>query len=275
MSILKRITPHTVPAALEEVKRYNNDGIACSLSYLPILKSNPWSVDQEVNKYFEMLRTIDEEEADCDVTLKLHQLGVYNSATLVGESVEKIVAYAKSLNNFVWIDMERPDTVDITIELARQLYLTYPGSFGICQQAYLKRTERDMKLLLTTGMPMRFVKGFYREHDFLTWGQVTKNYERLMIYLLDHSSRPAIATHDLVIHEKAKRYVLEHGLKNKMEFQFFKGIRDDLAKQLAREGFRVRLYVPFGNAGRFILNGWRTFDIGHEIERMLGFVPWN
>ncbi len=275
MKIFKKFTPGSnIVDVLEDVRRYNNDGIACSISYLPVLKNSPWRVDQEVNVYFEILEKINEQGANCDVTIKLHQLGVYGRSGLVEESVARIVDYAKSLNNFVWVDMERSDTVDATIELCRELYQRYPGSFGICLQAYLKRTERDMKLLLSMGMPMRFVKGFYKDHDFNSWDEVSQNYRHLMTYVLDHSSRPAIAGHDLEIHKEVKRYVIENGLKEKMEFQFFKGVRDDLARQLVHEGFHVRIYVPFGSVWRFIIHGFRTFDLMHQIERMAGFKPW-
>lgn len=260
--------------ALEAVKKFNDQGIACSLSHLPLLKNNLSSIDREIRTYFRILDKINDLHLNCDVTLKLHQLGIYGSTSIAERSVRKIIEHAQNFNNFVWVDMERQRTVDATIELCRELYQHYPGSFGICLQAYLYRTQRDMKLLLSKNMPMRLVKGFYRDYDFGTWKEVTENYRALMSYVMDHSSRPAIATHDMELHEEAKYYVIANGLKDKVEFQFFKCVRDDLARQLAREGFRVRIYVPFGSVLRFLVDGFTTFDVWHQVERMIGFSPW-
>jgi proline dehydrogenase len=260
--------------ALDHVKKYNDQGIACSLSHLPLLKNNPWSIDREIRMYFRMLDRIKSRELNCDVTVKLHQLGVYGKPGLTEKSIKQIVGHASGLNNFVWVDMERRGTVDITIELYRELYQQYPESFGICLQTYLHRTQRDMKLLLAKGLPMRLVKGFYKDYDFPTWKEVTENYRTLMPYVMDHSSKPAIATHDLELLDEAKRYIVANGLKDKVEFQFFKCVRDDMARQLTKEGFRARIYVPFGSVFRFLIDGFTTFDVWHQIERMIGFSPW-
>lgn len=275
MKILRRYLGGVhINDALKDVKGYNDSGVACSISYLSILKNNPESVEQEVNVYFEILNAINQSKVNCDVTLKLHQFGVYGKKEgLAEESVARIVQYAKSMNNFVWIDMELPGTVDRTIELACDLHQRYPGSSGVCLQAYLKRTESDLKFLSSKGLPIRFVKGFYKGYDFKSWNEVTENYRQLMTHILDHSSKPAIATHDLALYEEAKRYILENNLKHKVEFQFFKGVRDDLARELAREGFQVRIYIPFGSFPRFILHGLHTFDLWHQIRRLLGFAP--
>jgi proline dehydrogenase len=143
---------------------------------------------------------------------------------------------------------------------------------GICLQAYLKRTERDLKLLGAHKSPIRMVKGFYNDRDFNTWEEVTQNYFRLLPILLTQSSYPAIATHDEKIINEAKKIIREKNITN-AEFQFFLGVRDDLVQQLVKEGFRVRVYIPYGNFWRFLLKGLRTFDILHGLERLFGLRP--
>src|SRR5688572_20324911 len=102
--------------ALERVRRINDQGMACSLSHLPVIKNNSFSIEREVRMYFKMLQKISENSFDCDVTLKLHQLGIYGGTRITQESVKRIIARAHALNNFVWVDMERRETVSPTIE---------------------------------------------------------------------------------------------------------------------------------------------------------------
>lgn len=275
MNIFKKFTPGgTIADALAVVQRYNDDGIVCSVSHLAVLKNDPSAVAAEVEIYLELLENIQRFGLESDVTLKLHQLGVYGAVGLAGASVQRIAKEAHSSNNFVWIDMERQPTIDTTLDLCRALHHTFPGTVGICLQAYLTRSKRDMQSLVGSGIPIRLVKGFYNDADITSWHDVTVNFRQLMTSLFDTSSFTAIASHDLAIVAEAKEYVLQHNLKQTVEFQFFQGVRDDLARDLMREGFRVRIYVPFGDLTRFIVQGFRTFDVWHQFQRTLGFTPW-
>ena len=259
--------------ALQQVEEYNKQGILCSLSYLPVIKTSSGQIMREVEEYGRILEKISQKKLNCDITVKMHQLGIYGREGLAEAAVERIVYLAKQYGVFVWVDMERPDTVDATVEIFRVLAQKH-DNLGICLQAYLKRSERDMRLFLSRSVPIRLVKGFYRQHDFKSWQEVSENYERLMGEILRKSVKPAIATHDLRLIEKAKEIVKSEGIKN-AEFQFFSGVRDDLARQLVKEGYRVRIYIPYGNLWRFLWRGLRTFDLFHQVERMLGLMPWS
>lgn len=258
-------------SALEEVAEYNKAGISASLSFLPVVKSARFLINREIDEYGRILISIARQKLDCDITVKLHQLGVYRDDSVTEESVRKITEQAFAFKIFVWIDMETRETVDPTIEIFRTVSKDF-DNVGICLQAYLSRTGRDMKLLLAQGAPIRLVKGFYQEHDFKSWQEVSENYLKLLPTLLTESSFPAIATHDEKIINEAKKVIREKNIRN-AEFQFFKGVRDDLASELVKQGFKVRVYIPYGNFWRFLLKGMRTFDLLHNLERMLNLRP--
>ena len=262
---------HSLSDALDKVAEYNKQGIVASLSFLPVVKSARFLIRREIEEYNRILLAITRHKLNCDVTVKLHQLGIHRQDGLAEESMREIIEQAARFNNFVWIDMESKDSVDATVEIFRTVGRDYTN-VGICLQAYLKRTERDLKLLGAHRAPIRLVKGFYNERDFNTWEEVTQNYFRLLPILLTQSSYPAIATHDEKIINEAKRIIREKNIAN-AEFQFFLGVRDDLARQLVLEGFKVRVYIPYGNFWRFLLKGLRTFDILHGLERFFRLRP--
>jgi proline dehydrogenase len=257
--------------AMNTVRKFNREGIFCSLAHLPALNVSHRTVMFEVRQFGRMLSAITANHLDCDITVKMQQFGIYRDEALARASVESVVRDAAAKNIFVWIDMERPETVDATIRIFRSLHERYRHC-GICLQAYLERTTLDVRQLLADATPIRLVKGFYREHDIPRWSAVTRNYDEIMHSVLTQSDYPAIATHDLDLVARAKGLIRQHAIRN-AEFQFFQGIRDDVARELVSEGFRVRIYVPFGNVWRFLLHGVSSFDIWHQVQRMAGMKP--
>ncbi len=249
------------------VRRMNAEGIAGSLSYLPIKHKNPRKITQTVKEYYRALNAIERKGLDCDVTLKPHQFGVYDDVGQCRVSILKIVERAHASGHFVWIDMERSATVDATIGLFESIFASY-RNVGLCLQAYLRRTEGDLQRLLTKRVPIRLVKGFYREHHFSRWSDVTENFASLMRILLQNSDRPAIATHDLHLVRAAVDIIQESSLAH-AEVQFFAGVRDELAIELARRGLRVRIYIPYGRVLAFLVRGLLSFDISRHLQRVL------
>ena len=270
--LLHKFVHKLVPGRLEEaiaiVKQLNARGIPAILSFLPVRHDDAQSVRKDVNEYYRILDAIHKLGLNCEVSLKLHQFGVYGSEALAERSVTKVLSKARKLNIFVWFDMELPDTIDATLATFRKIDQRYKN-VGICLQAYLKRTEQDMHELLKKPVVIRLVKGFYKEHDFKNWSEVTKNYARLMEYLLMRSPRPCLATHDRKIISKAKRIIRRHCIAN-AEFQFFKGVCDDLAARLIKEGLHARIYVNYGDAVKFLVKGLKTFDNIRQLERIIG-----
>lgn len=256
--------------ALNRVKKYNEQGISCSLSYLAVTNSSERLVKKEVDMYIQALKEISEKKVNADITVKLHQLGIYLGETLAYNAIERIVIAAEFYKNFVWIDMYLPDTVDVTLKIFRQLRKKHQN-VGICLQAYLARTGDDLREILKERVPLRLVKGFYKDYDFDRWEDVTVNYESLLNYMLTHSDRPAVATHDPGIIEKAKKAIRQNG-SNTVEFQFFAKVCDCLAAELVKEGYNVRIYVPFGNVWKFLLKEAKTFDFWQNFKRLMKFI---
>jgi proline dehydrogenase len=257
--------------ALRTVEEWNRQGIAGTLSWLPFVETSRSGVAGEVERHIGMLRAIRDFGLDCDITVKGQLFGIYSSERLARHSIEQVICAARQLGLFVWMDMEQTPTVDPTIRTFSALYRRL-GYCGICLQAYLKRTADDLNYLLQWGVPVRLVKGFYRDHDIAPWPEVSRNYRVLMERVLRYSRYPAIATHDVDIVDRAVFVIRRNKIRN-AEFQFFNGVRDDLARRLALDGFRVRIYVPVGNVWRFLWEGLTRFDLWHQAQRMIGVAP--
>jgi proline dehydrogenase len=154
----------SLKAALKKAAALNADGISCSLTYLPEIRKDPLAIEQELLDYERTLEAIATQRLDSDITVKLHQLGLYRSRDFARKAVFRLAAAAAARDNFLWIDMERRKTVDDTLDIYRDLSSTL-GNVGICLQAYLRRTETDLKGILERRVPVRLVKGFYNDYD--------------------------------------------------------------------------------------------------------------
>ncbi len=261
----------TLDKAIREAHRIRQENMDVSISFLPVQTREKKDVIRNTETYLRIIDRIKSENLSrTEITLKLHQFGVYKYKDFMTENVEKVVEYASARGVFVWVDMERMDTVDTTIELFNQLIQKYKN-VGICLQSCLKRTEKDMHTLLINRVPLRLVKGgFYYPYDIKDWSKVTENYSNLIEHLLLNSDRPCIATHDLDLIEKAKKIIQEKNITN-AEFHFFYGVKNDVAKRLADNGFTACIYIPFGNLFSYMWHGWYTFDNLRNLQRILRF----
>jgi proline dehydrogenase len=186
---------------------------------------------------------------DANVSLKLTQLGLDLGEPLCQELLEGIVAHAAELGNFVRIDMEGSAYTQRTVDLTKRVRAKY-SSVGTVMQAYLYRAEQDVKDLLRVGCRMRLCKGAYQEPPdtaFPKKADVDANYIKLMKLLLPSGIYHGIATHDPAMIQGTKEFVRERNIGlEQFEFQMLYGIRTDLQEQLVREGYRLRVYIPFG-----------------------------
>lgn len=254
--------------ALERVKEYNDQGIAVSLSYLPMTQEDQKGISHDIEEYEKMLDAITSQKLNCDVTIKLNQFGIYGSEKLAQDSIEPIIKKAQELGSFVWVDMEKDATVASTVNIYKNLHKKYTN-MGLCLQAYLKRTEQDVLDVTSSPSSIRLVKGFYKADDFKTWDEVTANYNKVMELVLSKAVKPAIATHDLILQQKAKEIIKRENLIN-AELQMFAGVRDELAVALVKEGYKVRLYLPYGNLFTYFGKGLKTFDNWRNFQRFIG-----
>jgi proline dehydrogenase len=198
-----------------------------------------------------------------NVSLKLSQFGIDLSAGQCRANVERLVECAAHMGSmdrmgtmgttggFVRVDMESSEYTDRTLELVSVLHAAH-GAVGTVIQAYLRRSRADVENLCAAGIRVRLCKGAYLEPASVAIPdkpEVDRNYVELMKILLDRGVYPAIATHDEKMIAATKAYAAERQApRDRFEFQMLYGIRRDLQRQLVAEGYRMRVYVPFGQA---------------------------
>jgi proline dehydrogenase len=240
-----------LPDALTTCQRINAEGIAVTLDHLG---ENVTSLEEAVasrDAYMRALSEIDKLKIDGNVSLKLTQFGMDLSAAECTANVDALVRQAAALGSFVRVDMEGSEYTGRTLDLVTGLHERYKAT-GTVIQAYLYRSRKDVEMLNARGIRVRLCKGAYLEPPpvaFQKKADVDRNFVELMNLLLDKGVYPAIATHDEKIVEETKRFVEAHKIpRDSFEFQMLYGIRRDIQKRLVSEGYRLRLYVPYGQA---------------------------
>lgn len=249
-------------AVLEKAKNYNAKGIATSISFLPVRAYRKEQVGNDINEYLSLFDDIPAHGLNSDVTIKFMQFGALTNTSLIRESLHHLLKKGRETKTRVWFDQELNWIVDDVIDIATE---QDAGDVGICFQAYRSRTLKDLERI--DGYPVRLVKGFYNDYDIRPWSKVTKNYEMLMDEVAKRSSYPCFATHDLALIEKAKKILKDRD----GEIQFFAGVRDKLAEELVREGYKVRIYLPYGQVYQFLWYGFHIFDLPRALQRVLKF----
>lgn len=232
-------------------RRINGEGIALTIDHLGENVTSLAEAEVSRDVYLTALNEIAENHINGNVSLKLTQFGMDISEPACRENVEKLVMRAKELNTFVRVDMESSAYTERTLQLVEDLHSRH-GAVGTVIQAYLHRSEKDVENLCRRGIRVRLCKGAYLEPAevaFQAKGDVDRNYVQLMRILLAAGTYPAIATHDERIIEQTKEFAkARHIAPDSFEFQMLYGIRRDLQRRLVAEGYRLRLYVPFGKA---------------------------
>jgi proline dehydrogenase len=243
------VAGETLDDAFEAAHAVNKAGRSASLDLLGENVSDEAGARKAAADYLAMFDRIGQEKLNANVSLKLTQLGLDLSESLCEELVGKIVEHATSLGNFVRIDMEGSAYTQRTVDLTKRVRAKYSG-VGTVMQAYLFRAEQDVKDLLSAGCRMRLCKGAYKEPAEIAFpakADVDANYVKLMKLILPSGIYHGIATHDPAMLQATKDFVREKNIgRDQFEFQMLYGIRTDLQQQLVREGYRLRIYIPFG-----------------------------
>lgn len=202
--------------------------------------------------YLLALQQIEAARLPATVSIKLTQFGLDFSEEACRENVAALVAVAERMKSRVEVDMEASDYTDRTLETVFQMQERFQGHVRAVIQAYLRRSEDDIRELNRRRIPVRLCKGAYREQPSVAFARKTEvdaNYVKLMKLLLDEGAHPAIASHDEKIVDEALSYIQQTEIApDRMEFQMLYGIRRDLQTQIVKRGFRLRLYVPYGEA---------------------------
>jgi proline dehydrogenase len=241
----------TIEREVAVCQKLNADGYLATLDHLGESVHSLEEAQQSRDAYLAALEQIAKLEMEATVSVKLTQLGLDFSEANCRANIECLVTRAKSIARLVEVDMESSDYVDRTLQLVSNLHAQY-GSVRAVLQAYLYRTESDVHNLCRQSIPIRLCKGAYRESSSVAYPRkkdVDANYVRLMLHLFDHGAYPAIATHDEAILDRAISYIRERNIAaDRFEFQMLYGVRRDLQRRLVAAGYRLRLYVPYGNA---------------------------
>ena len=225
------------------------------LTTLDCLGENVKSIEDAAHSrdaYLAALAEIEATKLPATVSIKLTQFGLDLSPEICETNVLALAQRARSIGSRVEVDMESSDYTDRTLELVTRIQALFPGHVRAVIQAYLFRSEGDIRMLSSKKIPIRLCKGAYREPAnvaFAEKAEVDANYVKLMKLLLDEGTYPAIASHDEKIIDEAVRHIGEQKLdRERFEFQMLYGIRRDLQRKLVSQGFRLRLYVPYGDA---------------------------
>jgi proline dehydrogenase len=242
----------SIEDAVAAALRVHAEGIAVTLDSLGESVQSEAEARASAEIYHRLLDAIAAARLTPNVSLKLSQMGMEIDPQFAEAIVRELVAHAARLNGFVRIDMEGSAFTEATIAMTERIHAEFPTAVGTVLQAYLYRTEADVTRLLAQGIRIRLCKGAYKEPPTVAFprkADVDANYIRLMQRLVTSGTFCGIATHDERIVSDLLRFVAEHPVsKQAFEFQMLYGIRRDLQRRLAAQGFGVRVYVPFGTA---------------------------
>lgn len=248
-----------IRAALE----LNKAGIGAIIDNLGENVKNASEAAESVKEYLGLLDDIKSSGADSTVSLKLTHLGLDLSEELALKNAETIIRKAGQTGNFVRIDMEGSQYTQRTIDTFLELRHKY-RNLGIAIQSALLRSREDTKRLASGGGSIRLVKGAYKEPPdaaFQDKKDVDTNFEVMMKELLLSGTHPAIATHDERLINEAKRFATGKNLpKDSFDFEMLLGIKRKLQRELAAEGYKVRVYIPYGR-------DWLPYTIRRLRER--------
>ena len=244
------IAGETIDEAVSCVKDLPAKGLNLTLDYLGESVSSAAAASAAAADYVQIINAIVASGIERNISLKLTQLGLDVDKATAVDNMRRILEPADANDFFVRIDMENSPYTDATLEILDTLWRQGHRNIGTVIQSYLKRSPEDIRRLNANGVRVRLVKGAYKEPKnvaFQKKGEVDAAFVELMQTLLDEGNYPAIATHDPVVIEATKAYAKSKGYANdRFEFQMLYGIRRDLQMSLVKEGYRMRVYVPFG-----------------------------
>ena len=246
------VAGETIATALAAVEQLNANGITASLDLLGESVSSEAEARDTGRQYLEILDRIEQKKLQANVSVKLTALGQDISDELGLEIVRQVLERAKQYKSFVRLDMESSAYTDRTLDTFEQkLYPDFTENVGVVLQSALRRTLDDVERANRLKCRVRICKGAYLEPATVAFpdkADVDRNYVAAMHRLMEHGNYPGIATHDELIINEAKRFAKERGIaSDRFEFQMLYGVRRDLQDQIVKEGYRMRVYVPFGS----------------------------
>ena len=255
-SLFKKLTTRfiageSIDEAVAAIREVNTHGCSASFDHLNESVSSIAEIEAEVREYLDVLTRIDETGINSNVSIKLTQFGLEMDPELAYRNARRVVEEAARRGNFVRVDMEASNVTQATIDVFKRLRAEFGlNDVGIVLQSYLYRTMDDAQDLLKIPARIRLCKGAYNEPPDVAYPNkkdVDDNYVRVMQLLLSSGIYHGIATHDPKMIDATIDFAQSEGVaKAAFEFQMLYGIRRDLQEQLARDGYGMRVYVPYG-----------------------------
>ena len=246
------VAGNTIDDAIRATVEMNRIGMSATLDNLGENVTNLEEARHSVALYVDLLDEISARSLDANVSLKLTHMGLDVDPAIALEMVSQLVARAASMNSFVRIDMEGSPYTLRTLDFVRALHRRpgHANHIGAVVQAYLHRSEKDVNDLLGDRIRIRLCKGAYKESPEIAFAEkkdVDANYVKLMKRMMKSGVYHGLATHDPVMIAEATRFARAEGIRSdQFEFQMLYGVRRDLQVKLVKEGWRMRVYIPFG-----------------------------
>ncbi len=238
--------------ALRVAEAVNRQGIAVTLDSLGESVTSESEAHRAAGVYHKLLDSIAERDLNANVSLKLTQMGLEQSHQLAESIAGNLVQHASATGSFVRIDMEDSRLTQVTLDIVRRVHARagMRGAVGVVVQAYLYRSQADIEHLLADGIRVRLCKGAYNEPPEVAFphkAKVDSSFFTLAKMLLASPIYHALATHDESLVEAVKTHAAAHGIDpGHFEFQMLYGVRRELQRKLVKQGYKVRVYVPFG-----------------------------
>ncbi len=245
----KYIAGESLDSAVSLVKDLNTKGIYATLDVLGESVTNEEEAERAFENAMKVFDAIVEHNLDANVSIKPTQLGLSFDEQFACEQIRKLVKRANEIDNFVRIDMEDSPYTDATINVYKKVFEEY-SNVGIVLQTYLKRSYNDTVILNKLGTDYRICKGIYVEPASLAYKDkqmIRDNFLKMLESMLKNGNYVGIATHDEYLVDNAYRLIKELNIPNdKFEFQMLLGVREDLRDKINNDGYKIRIYVPFG-----------------------------
>lgn len=244
----------TIEDALRVATKLNHQGVAVTLDSLGESVTSEAEARRAAAVYDQLIDAISARNLNANISLKLTQMGLEHSPELAESITNNLAERASCAGTFVRVDMEDSRRTQITLDIVRRIHSRSAarGAIGAVIQAYLYRSQADVGHLLAEGIRIRLCKGAYDESHKVAFpkkADVDRSYIELSRILLGSTTYHALATHDPAMIDAATAYATSRGIgRDHFEFQMLYGVRRDLQQRLVREGYRVRVYVPFGTA---------------------------
>lgn len=246
------VAGETVEDGITAARALNGAGMSVTLDYLGESVTLEESAIKAADTYMRLVDRIAEEKLDANVSLKLTQMGQDIDVAFMRENVGRVLDRARNADMFVRFDMESSAYTQRTLDFFRQVWDEDYRNTGIVLQSYMRRSEQDTRMANALGARVRLCKGAYQEPPdvaFQRKSEVDDHFLALMRMLLSDGNYPGIATHDAAMVRATRDYAARHHIPSSaFEFQMLYGVRRDLQHELLRSGYKLRIYVPFGEA---------------------------